>query len=376
MEAVFWICLGLVVYPYAIYPIVLTLLARSFGSRAGSAADGPLPSVTVILPVHNEAYRCGRKVGNLLELDYPAGSLDIIVVGDGCEDDSLDRAKEAGGDRVTVIALLERGGKARALNAGLEAATGEIVMFTDAGIMLERGALRHLVADFRDPRVGCVSGEDRIEGGASEGLYGRLEILLRREESALHSIAGASGCLYAQRRELCSPFLAGMAPDFLSVLNTVRAGKRALAAPGARGSMAATAGHRAEFDRKVRTLLRGMTALFAHAGLLNPFRYGAFSFILWSHKVLRWLAPLPALGCLVTSWLLREQVLYLSLFGLQFLLYAIALAGVLWPSLARSVVLVRFGAFFVLVHAAALKALLLWLVGVRVEIWEPTRRPG
>lgn len=375
MELLFWICALLVAYPYAIYPVVLVAINRLGGRRAHSPDTGYEPTISVILPVHNEARRIGAKIANMLALDYPHQKMQILVIGDGCTDDTLERAQAAGPGTVTVIPLAERGGKAAGLNAGLERATGEIIVFTDAGIMLDEQSLRHLIGHFTDPQIGCVSGEDYIEGSETEGLYGKLELLLRREEARLHSIAGASGCFYAQRRELCEPFRAGMAPDFLSVLNVVRQGKRALAEPLARGSMTATSSQKAEFTRKVRTFLRGITALFGNAGLLNPFKHPGFSFILWSHKLMRWLAPLPMVGCLVAAWLLREQPLYLTFFIIQVVLYAAAVAGMLWPQLAARLVLVRLSAFFVLVNAAALKALALWLVGSRVEVWQPTQRP-
>lgn len=375
MEVFFWICAVLVVYPYAIYPAVLLTLNRLRGRAAPAGSPAHVPTVSVILPVHNEAVRVVAKIRNLLELDYPRDKLQFLIVGDGCTDDSLEQASRAGEGLVVTVPLAKRGGKAAALNAGLERATGEIVVFTDAGIILEPQSLRRLVAHFVDPAVGCVSGEDYIEGTQTEGLYGKLELLLRREEALLHSIAGASGCFYAQRRQLCEPFRHGMAPDFLSVLNTVRQGRRALAEPAARGMMAATSSQGAEFTRKVRTFLRGITALFGNAGLMNPFRHPAFSFILVSHKLMRWLAPLPMVGCLVAAWLLREQPLYLTFFIIQVVLYVAAVAGMLWPQLAARLVLVRLSAFFVLVNAAALKALALWMVGSRVEVWQPTQRP-
>ncbi|MET0536224.1 MAG: glycosyltransferase family 2 protein, partial [Steroidobacter sp.] len=341
MELLFWICALLVAYPYAIYPVVLVAINRLGGRSAHSADVRYEPTVTVIMPVHNEARRIGAKVANLLALDYPREKLQILVIGDGCTDDTLERATAAGQGTVTVIPLAGRGGKASGLNAGLERATGEIIVFTDAGIMLDRPSLRNLVGHFTDPSIGCVSGEDYIEGSETEGLYGKLELLLRREEARLHSIAGASGCFYGQRRELCEPFRAGMAPDFLSVLNTVRQGKRALAEPLARGSMTATSSQRAEFTRKVRTFLRGITALFGNVGLLNPFKHPAFSFILWSHKLMRWLAPIPMVGCLVAAWLLRGAALYLAVFIIQVVLYVAAGGGMLWPSLAAGLSLVR-----------------------------------
>ncbi len=109
--------------------------------------------------------------------------------------------------------------------------------------------------------------------------------------------------------------------------------------------------------------------------MLLPFRYPAFSFILWSHKLMRWLAPLPMVGCLITAWLLRAQPLYLTFFIIQVVLYGAAVAGMLWPQLAARLSVVRLSVFFVLVNVAALKALALWLVGSRVEVWQPTQRP-
>lgn len=375
MELAFWICLVLIAYPYAIYPLLLVAFNRMAGRREHRGIPCE-PTVSVILPVHNEARRIEAKIQNLLALDYPREKLQILVIGDACTDDTLERAERAGEGAVSTIALPTRSGKAAGLNAGLERATGEIIVFTDAAIMLEKQSLRSLLSHFSDPEIGCVSGEDYIEGAETEGLYGRMELLLRREEAKLHSIAGASGCFYAQRRELCLPFRSGMAPDFLSVLVTVLAGKRAIAEPAARGSMTATSSQSAEFTRKVRTFLRGITALFGNAALLNPLHHPRFSFILWSHKLMRWLAPLPMLGCLATAWILRAEPLYLVMFVGQAALYAAAIAGLLWPDAAGRLPLVRVSAFFVLVNAAALKALALWITGARVEVWEPTRRPG
>jgi hypothetical protein len=376
MEALFWISLFAVVYPYVIYPALLVACNRLAGRRPLVPDLAHRPSVSVVLPLHNEAPRIEAKVKNLLELDYPADCLQFIVVGDGCTDDTLERAARVGGSRVSVFPLANRAGKAAALNAGLAQATGEIVVFTDAGILLERGALASLVGHFRHPAVGCVSGEDYVEGGGSEGLYGRMELFVRREEARLHSIAGASGCFYGMRRALCRPFRPGMAPDFLSVLDTVRSGHRAVCEPAARGAMTATASQRAEFSRKARTFLRGLTALFGNAALLNPLRYPAFSFILWSHKLMRWLGPVSLVLCLVLAFWLRGQPVYaLMLYG-QLAFYAVGLAAIAWPETLGRIGVARISGFFLLVNAAAGQALLQWLAGVRQELWEPTRRPA
>jgi len=372
----FWLSLAAIAYPYAIYPVLLAAANRLARRRLPAADTAHRPAITLICPVHNEERRIQEKVRNLLALDYPPERLQIVVVGDGCTDRTLEVALAEGRGRVEVVDLPRRGGKAGALNAGLNRATGEVLVFTDAGIVLEASSLTALAGHFADPSVGCVSGEDEIEGRGGEGLYGRLELWLRREEAKLHSIAGASGCLYAMRRSLCQPFRAGMAPDFLSVLDTVRAGSRAISEPGARGTMTATASVRAEFGRKARTFLRGITALLGNAALLNPFRHPAYSFILASHKLARWLAPLALAGCLAGAFLMRGEPLYRGFFYAQLALYALAAAGLAWPALAARSLVVRISAFFLLVNAAAAKALALWIVGVRLEVWEPTRRPA
>lgn len=376
MEALFWISLFAVVYPYAVYPALLVVWNRLTGRRGLVPDVAFRPGVSVILPVHNEARRIEAKVNNLLELDYPADRLQLVVIGDGCTDDTLERAARAGESRVVVRPLPARAGKAAALNAGLEQATGEIVVFTDAGILLDRGALASLVGHFANPAVGCVSGEDYVEGGGNEGLYGRMELFVRRQEARLHSIAGASGCFYGMRRALCRTFRPGMAPDFLSVLDTVRSGHRAVCEPAARGAMTATSSQRAEFSRKARTFLRGLTALFGNAALLNPLRHPAFAFILWSHKLMRWLGPVSLATCLVSAFALRHQPLYGFLLYAQIAFYAVALAALAWPETVGRFSLARISGFFLLVNAAAGQALLQWLAGVRQEIWEPTRRPA
>ena len=370
----FWCCVFVIVYPYAIYPLLLVGLNGILRRRFPVPDRSFEPSITVICPIHNEAGSIAGKIENMIALDYPSDRLELLIVGDGCTDGSLGIARRTGGSRVRVVDL-PRAGKASALNAGLDLARGEVIVFTDAGIRTGQDVLRALAGHFADPSVGCVSGEDRIRGGSGEGLYGGLELKLRREEARLFSIAGASGCLYAVRRSDCRPFRAGMAPDFLSVLDIVRGGKRALCEPSAHGYMSATSSARGEFARKKRTILRGMTALFANASLLSPLKYPAFSFILASHKLLRWLAPLALVGALSASMQLGDQFPYGLALQAQVVLYGLAFLGLALPGLAVRWLPIRICAFFVLVNAAAAAALALWLTGIRQEVWEPTRRP-
>ena len=377
MKIIFWLSLFGVAYAYFIFPALLAALAR-LSTRPVLRAIGPVQEhASMIIPVHNEARVLPGKLDNLAALDYPADRLQVIFVSDGSTDATLALLRAAQTRlpfQVTVVEVPERKGKANALNAGLERAEGQIVVFSDASILLEPGAVTEILRPFADARVGCVSGEDHIEGGAGEGLYGRYELFLRNQESAVGSIVGASGSFYAQRRALCVPFREGLAPDFLSVLNTVEQGYRAITEPAARGFMTAASRADQEFQRKVRTLLRGLATLFAKPSLLNPLRYGRFAFVLLSHKLCRWLVPFMLLTALLSNAALYAVGSYGPFLAIQFAFYVLAalayrnIAGLQEHSPGRIAM------FFVMVNIAILIAWIRYVRGERLELWTPTER--
>lgn len=374
MEIVFWISVLGVLYPYGGYPLVLALVGRLAGRSDDAPAAEVTPSITMIIPVHNEESRVGRKVANTAALRYPSDRLQILFVSDGSTDRTVEIIRSTMTPAMTIVELRVRGGKAAALNAGLERATHDILVFSDASIELEPDALHRIVQRFGDPKIGCVSGEDRIAESGGEGWYGRYELFLRRLESRVHSIVGASGSFYAQRRRLCSPFTEGMAPDFLSVLRTVEQGYRAVSEESAVGSMTSVKDTKHEFERKVRTSIRGMTTLFAHAGLLNPLRYGVFAFAMWSHKVLRWTVPFFLVTALLSPLALLDSPWYLALLAVQVMFYlgAVAAFGE-WGSVHHSF-FGKVALYFSTVNAAILAAWYRYGTGVRQELWTPSRR--
>jgi cellulose synthase/poly-beta-1,6-N-acetylglucosamine synthase-like glycosyltransferase len=377
MKTLFWICAFGSAYAYFGYPLALmcvSFLFRSKKQMPGYANGAKLPSVTILIPVHNEANVVQKKVENTLLLDYPA-RLEALVISDGSTDNTVELLKSLNAeDRLRILELRERKGKAHALNAGLKAVTGEILVFSDASIMLDRQSIREIVQPFADPRIGCASGEDYIEGGGGEGLYGKYELYLRQLESRIGSIAGASGSFYAQRRELMDDFVEGLAPDFLSVLSTVEKGYRVVSVPSAFGHMTALSSTTDEFHRKVRTIVRGMTALFSRKRLLNPFRYPAFAFTLWSHKVMRWCVPIFLIGLLICNVPLADTPFYAFTLGAQIVFYALAALAYFDVGLVASNIVGRIALYFVAVNIAILKAWVLYFSGVRQELWTPSKR--
>lgn len=373
MQFIFWLALISLFYAYIGYPVLLAIMCLRRRPRR-SADHDHFPAVSIIIPVHNEERVIRDKISNLLSLEYPRHKTEIIIVSDASDDGTNEIVSSRVDEGIRFFVLPNRKGKANALNHGLKEARHDIVVFSDASIMLEKESLSRIVRRFHSSEIGCVSGEDHIGYGSEEGLYGKYELLLRNLESRVHSIVGASGSFYAQRRLLCPEFQEGMAPDFLSVLKTIEEGYIAVTEPTAIGFMKSASSPQAEFVRKCRTVLRGMHTLFSKRHLINPARYGIFAFELISHKIIRWLVPIFMLLVFFCNFFLVESAFYICSFAVQCTFYLLAIIGFIFPSTLQGSVMIRLPAFFCYVNIAILYAWYKYLIGMRLEIWEPTRR--
>jgi len=365
-----------VFYAYFGYPLLLLMLGKIkdlFKPKTMELlSENQAPSITIIIPAYNEEKVIKNKIENTLNLYYP-GELQILFVSDGSTDLTVSYINEYT-DNVQLLDLKKRQGKAQAMNLALKEASGEIIVFTDASIMLEKDSVWNIIQPFADSAIGCISGEDHIDGEGSEGLYGKYELFLRNQESRLGSIVGASGSFYAQRKELVFPFLEGLAPDFLSVMNTVEKGYRVITYPLAKGVMTALKSNQDEFNRKVRTLIRGMTALFKKTNLLNPMRYPLFSLFLISHKLFRWIVPFFLITLFFSNLYLLDYVFFILTIMLQVIFYLLAVLGNVGNKKVMESVIGKIAVYFTNVNVAIFVAWFRYLVGVRQELWVPTKR--
>ena len=326
MKIIFWASFFILFYTYIGYPIFLLLYGLAIKKERNKDSQFE-PDISMIIPVYNEESIIKSKIVNTLSLDYPKEKLEVIFVSDASTDNTNDIIQKINDNNIQLFVLSERTGKAGALNRGLQEAKHEIIVFSDASIMLEPDALKIIVNRFSCENIGCVSGEDYIPGGGGEGAYGKYELFLRNLESSVGSIVGASGCFYAQRRSLCEHFQEGMAPDFLSVLKTVERGYRAITEPMARGVMESVSKSKQEIDRKVRTLLRGITTLMAFKHLINPLRYGFFAIELLSHKIIRWSAGMFLILVFISNLSLLDSKFYSMFLFLHVVFYSFAISG-------------------------------------------------
>jgi cellulose synthase/poly-beta-1,6-N-acetylglucosamine synthase-like glycosyltransferase len=375
MEAFFWLWLLLGIYSYFMYPVLLAVLHALWRRPAAAIPATPL-SLTMIVTAYNEQARIRAKIDNTLLLDFPG--LEMIVASDCSSDttDSIVREYESRG--VRLVRAPERLGKENAQLHAIRAARGDVIVFSDVATQIPADALRKLTEYFRDPSIGAVSSEDRFvtaEGKvAGEGAYVRYEMWLRRMESSLAGLVGLSGSFFAARKSVCAEWDIHSPSDFNTALNCARLGLRAVTAPDVLGYYKDLADPQKEYQRKVRTVLRGMTAVVRHADVLNLFRFGLFAWQVWSHKIMRWLVPWFLLLLFLTNLaLLGTRPIYTVMLVGQLAFYGAAWLAHVSES-AKNNGVVRIIYFFVQVNVAVADALRRLLTGKRMTTWQPSAR--
>lgn len=377
VKFMFWLCVAAAIYSYFLYPGILWALVRLRGSSP-SLTGGRPNRMSIIIAARNEEGKIASKLENTLSLQLGAAKIEILVASDASDDatDQIVRGFEHRG--VKLVRSPERKGKEYAQALAMASSTGDVMVFSDAGTLLPPDSLQRLEEAFDDPGIGAVSSEDRFltEAGEieGEGLYVRYEMWLRALESRIGGLVGLSGSFFAARRKVCEGWDTRSPSDFNTALSCARKSLRAVSDVRVVGVYQNLANPANEYRRKVRTVIRGLTALTRNLDILNPFCFGVFAWQAWSHKVMRWGVPFFLIGMLVTSAMLAPaRPLFLVILLGQALFYLIALLAHFYPAL-RTFPLVRLSYFFVQVNLAILEAVVRFVSGQRMTTWQPSRR--
>jgi cellulose synthase/poly-beta-1,6-N-acetylglucosamine synthase-like glycosyltransferase len=374
---VFWTSLGALIYVYALYPLLLSLLR--FVARRPITTGRAEPSVCLFVAAHDEAMVMEAKLLNSLALDYPADKLEIVVASDGSTDGTNEIVKRFA-PRVRLIAHWPRRGKIAAINHGLESVACEIVVFSDANTFLQPDAVRALVQNFASDEVGCVSGDvtlvgDRALMGKSEDLYYRYERWIQHAESDVGSMIGADGALYAVRRRLFTPRAEDTILDDMAIpMSIVRAGHRVVFEPAARAQEPGVESAMEEFSRKTRVVAGAMQFLARNDSSV-PLSAWQVILSLVSHKALRWMSPAFALMLFVTSLMLTGSGIYRqyrAVWLTSMVIMGFGMLGTL-PRLRR-IPFIGLSHYLCLVQAAAAVGFIKGLSGRQSVLWRRFER--
>jgi cellulose synthase/poly-beta-1,6-N-acetylglucosamine synthase-like glycosyltransferase len=386
---VFWICFFLVAYTYFLYPLVLFFayacaqvrrdwkyLSGRRGRRTVDAVQGNLPSISLIVPAHNEASALPEKLANLNTLAYPAEKLEIIFVSDGSLDETNEILARQSGEKFHNIFLRMRGGKSNALNHGVENARNEILVFSDASTLFAPDALAKLVRHFTNPKVGVVCGAlnfvSNSESRQTEGVYWKYESMLRLMEARLGATLTASGAIYAVRRACYRPLSQHTLVDDLVVpMNARCLGFEVVYDPEAIGTDFAGASINDEFARRVRLAVGSFRAL----GELWKAPMPGFTRVAFlSHKLLRWVLPFLLVGLLLSNIFLLRETFYSAIFLAQALFYLLAGTGFFFHKRLERVRYALVSYFLVAMNVAFLVGFFRFLRGPKEVGWEQVNR--
>lgn len=344
LEIIFWTALFIIFYSYLGYGILLYIIIkirRILGlSKPYTGNKDYEPEVTLFVAAYNEKDYVDEKVKNSNSLNYPQEKVHQVWVTDGSDDGTPDILRTYEG--VEVYHEDARGGKIGAMNRGMKFVKTPIVIFSDGNTTLGKESIREIVNLFKNPKVGCVSGEKRIinkdtdaAAGAGEGIYWKYESTLKKWDAELYSVVGAAGELFAIRTELWQEVEKDtLLDDFIISLRVAMSGYTIQYNPEAYAIETASANVKEELKRKIRISAGGIQSVVRMRSLLNVFKFGTLSFQYISHRVLRWtLTPLLLLCIIPLNLILALQSgmditnLYTLLFYGQVLFYVAALIG-------------------------------------------------
>ena len=387
IETIFWMMIFLIFYTYIGYGIVVWVAGKVF-RRDIPPDDLDIqcePTVCLLVTSFNEAAWIDRKVRNSLDLDYPEDKLRLCWVTDGSDDESVTLLKKY--PQIVHLHKPEREGKIAAINRAMPYVDAEIVIFSDANTMLAPRSVREIVACFRDPKVGCVAGEKRLDdnqkaAGVGEGFYWRYESWLKKCEARVGFCMGAAGELLAVRRELL-PVIADdmITEDFAFSIGIALAGYKIDYASRAIALEAASASVKEEFKRKTRIAAGNLQYLLRTPQLWNPFKHPMLFWQYVSHKFLRsFAAPffLPALLPLNAVLLMSSNrfpmSVYIAMLCCQLMFYGMVFMGKLYEDRHLSMRFLLIPYYFVAMNLACVVGCYRYLTGRQTVLWEKAIR--
>ncbi len=377
LKIIFWSTLSLIISTYFLYPFILFVISKVKPFYVHK--KDIYPSVSVVISAFNEEKHIEQKIENTLNLDYPKENLEIIIASDGSTDKTCEiagRYKEKG---IKLLDFRTNRGKVIIQNESVEHASGEIILFMDAASLVDKNALRKIVQNFSDKRVGCVAGRmvyvdtDLNITTKSQGLYWKYENNIRNLESRIGQMIGVDGPLYAIRKSNYVMLGKNIISDLITPLLVILQGKKVVLEEHAVVMEEPNIHSEHEFNTRRRITLRGLNGLRAYPEMLNPFSHFSLSMQIIFHKILRWFVGLFVGINIVASIALSANNLYGLFFAGYCLLFLFAITGSILNKRGMQLKILTVPYYFILVNFSATMGVFDFLRRKEIISWKPVR---
>lgn len=381
LQILFWLSLWLTFYIYFGYFILIWLVSRFYPEPEYEEPD-EYPKISMIIAAYNEEKVIEQKIQNCLSLDYPPELLEILIGTDGSTDRTGDILTSLNDARISCQVFEKRSGKNWMLNILVKESKGDILVFSDANIILENQTLKHLVSPFLDTSIGAVIGKLKLSSSSFSGSrapeenYWNIENILKKNESRISTTFGITGAIYAIRKLLYRelPFDIPVADDTVTKLSVLKSGLRIVLSEKAVAIEAVKDDIFIEMKRRIRICAANLNSIKFFSSLLHP-KNGYIALGIWSHKIFRWLAPFPLIAMFLTSYLLKDISLYREVFLFELGVIVFAVFGILLNILKIKVKYLTYAAYFFVINFGLLVGFFKFLFGTQKPYWEPTDRP-
>jgi len=380
MVYLFWFSVGFVFYSFLGYPLFLKVLSFFLQEKPYENAkkqNVSLPMVSLIISAYNEQSVIEDKILNSLNLNYPKELLEIVVVSDASSDGTDEITARYAKGNIVLRSYPERMGKTACLNRAVPLTKGEIIVFSDANARYDANATRELVKHFEDHRIGFVSGVTHYceqQEIHSIGLYTSIEVKTKKLESRFGSCMGADGAIFAIRKHLYPELDSSAINDLVIPFRIIKEGFRGVLEERAFCVEEVAKEDRREFLRQVRITNRTLRAIGSHLELMNPFKFGFFSFELLSHKVCRLLVPFALVTLLLANiFLASKSPFYLTTLVGQLIVLCLACVSYVFGKGLVKVSFISLLTTFVMVNSAILWGWVSLVRGKTYQTWASIR---
>lgn len=382
VEIVFWGSLALIAYAYVGYPLLILIISVFMNNRVKTSNIEP--QVSLLITAYNEEKSIEAKLKNSFELDYPKDKLEIVVASDGSNDATDDIVKRYANNEKGIRVILHRVegrlGKTATQNSAVNICEGEIIIFSDAASMYDRGAIRALVRNYADPFVGAVSGRYTYVNreGSSVGfatiLFWKFENFIKSRQTRIKTITGCCGCIYSVRKNLYTDLPPTIISDLVEPLTILQKGYRIVFESEAL-ALEETAGKtKEEFKMRIRVIVRGMNGMLFVSNLFNPFKYPYVALQLISHKLMRWLVPIFCIIAFISNiFLYSFSSFYLGLLIFQIAFYLLSIVGYWLDKIGIHKKIFYLPLYFCVVNLASLISMFKVLKKENIVIWQTQR---